>query len=95
MERTNSGINVWFWTRNESNAPLDVCSGSSSIDTSNWVSDVAIFFFTLQLCIREPQWLFSLARLATYRPLSDHITSSSIVSRSDFLNMTVSDAFSQ
>lgn len=36
MERTNDFIKVWFFPRN-GNIPSDVKSGSSSVDTDNWV----------------------------------------------------------
>ena len=38
MERTDSFIKVWFWSRGDSSVPSDLSSGSSSIDTDNWVS---------------------------------------------------------
>lgn len=37
VERTNSFIKVWFWSRNGGTVPADVSSGSSSVNTANWV----------------------------------------------------------
>ena len=37
MERTDSFINVYFWSRDDSSVPSDLKSGASSVDTSNWV----------------------------------------------------------
>ena len=38
MERTDSFIKVWFWSRNDASVPADVKNGATSIDTDNWVS---------------------------------------------------------
>lgn len=35
MERTDTAIKVWFFTRG--NAPGDLSSGASSVNTDNWV----------------------------------------------------------
>jgi len=43
MERTNSAIKVWFWTRNDGSVPSDVKNGASSINTSNWGTPFANF----------------------------------------------------
>jgi len=43
MERTNSGIKVWFWSRNAGTVPSDVSAGGTSINTSNWGTPVANF----------------------------------------------------
>ncbi|THU77007.1 endo-beta-glucanase, partial [Dendrothele bispora CBS 962.96] len=43
MERTNSGIKVWFWSRNGGNVPSQVSSGAGSIDTSTWGTPAAYF----------------------------------------------------
>ncbi|THH27536.1 hypothetical protein EUX98_g6654 [Antrodiella citrinella] len=42
MERSDSDINVWFWSRN-GNVPSDVSSGATSIDTDNWGEPFASF----------------------------------------------------
>ena len=39
MERTDSFIKVWFWTRNAGNVPSDVKNGATTVDTDNWVCD--------------------------------------------------------
>ena len=39
MERTDSFIKVWFWTRNAGNVPSDVKNGGTTVDTDNWVCD--------------------------------------------------------
>jgi len=38
LERTNSFIKVWFWSRSASGVPSDVSGGASSVNTDNWVS---------------------------------------------------------
>jgi hypothetical protein len=43
MERTNSAISVWFWSRGASGIPSDVSSGASQVDTSNWGEPAAYF----------------------------------------------------
>ncbi|KAJ7148542.1 glycoside hydrolase family 16 protein [Mycena crocata] len=43
VERTNTFINVWFWTRNAANVPADVRAGSATVNTSNWGTPVANF----------------------------------------------------
>lgn len=43
MERTSSGIKVWFWSRQAGNAPSDVSSGASSVNTGNWGTPSAYF----------------------------------------------------
>ena len=37
MERTNSFIKVWFWTRSSGSVPSDVSSGATTVNTDNWV----------------------------------------------------------
>ncbi len=41
MERTNSFIKVWFWSRTDENIPNDVLTGGSNINTDDWVSLVS------------------------------------------------------
>ncbi|KAJ7642037.1 endo-beta-glucanase [Roridomyces roridus] len=43
LERTNSGISVWFWSRNALNVPLDVRTGLSTVDTRLWGTPSATF----------------------------------------------------
>ncbi|KAF7298826.1 putative glycosidase C21B10.07 [Mycena indigotica] len=43
VERTNSFINVWFWSRSAGNVPADVAQGGSSVDTSTWGTPTANF----------------------------------------------------
>jgi hypothetical protein len=43
MERTSSGIKVWFWSRSAGGIPSDVTSGGSTINTSNWGTPAAFF----------------------------------------------------
>ncbi|KAL0579258.1 hypothetical protein V5O48_002762 [Marasmius crinis-equi] len=43
MERTNSGIKIWFWSRNDGNIPGEVKNGATSINTDNWGTPVANF----------------------------------------------------
>ncbi|KAF7789293.1 hypothetical protein EIP86_000236 [Pleurotus ostreatoroseus] len=43
MERTDSFIKVWFWTRNAGNVPSDVKNGGTTVDTDNWGSPFAFF----------------------------------------------------
>ena len=40
MERTSDFIRVFFWPRDSTSVPSDVTDGSSTIDTSTWVSIV-------------------------------------------------------
>ena len=37
MERTNSFIKVWFWSRGAGNVPSDVKNGATTVNTDNWV----------------------------------------------------------
>ena len=37
LERTDSFIKVWFWSRGSASAPAEVVSGAGSINTDNWV----------------------------------------------------------
>ncbi|KAI0820859.1 laminarinase [Trametes gibbosa] len=48
MERTNSFIKVWFWSRNDGSVPSDVLNGATSINTDNWGTPYA--FFPSQSC---------------------------------------------
>ncbi|GJJ06564.1 hypothetical protein Clacol_000757 [Clathrus columnatus] len=43
MERTNSAIKVWFWSRTDSTVPSDVKNGASTVNTSNWGTPFADF----------------------------------------------------
>ncbi|KAJ7111332.1 glycoside hydrolase family 16 protein [Mycena epipterygia] len=43
MERTNSAISVWFWSRSDSTVPADVVAGGSTVDTGNWGTPSANF----------------------------------------------------
>jgi hypothetical protein len=43
MERTSSGIKVWFWARDAGTVPSDVSAGGSSVDTSSWGEPQATF----------------------------------------------------
>jgi len=38
LERTDSFIKVWFWSRTASGIPSEVQNGGGSVDTDNWVS---------------------------------------------------------
>lgn len=37
VERTNSFIKIWFWSRAATGIPSDVTSGGTSVNTDNWV----------------------------------------------------------
>ncbi|KAJ7728148.1 glycoside hydrolase family 16 protein [Mycena maculata] len=43
IERTTTFINVFFWSRQATDIPVDVVAGGSSVDTSNWGTPVANF----------------------------------------------------
>ncbi|KAK1221539.1 hypothetical protein PQX77_015658 [Marasmius sp. AFHP31] len=43
MERTNSAIKIWFWSRNDGNVPAEVRNGAGSINTDSWGTPVANF----------------------------------------------------
>ncbi|RDX45720.1 laminarinase [Lentinus brumalis] len=43
MERTNSFIKVWFWSRTAGNIPSDVLNGAASVNTDNWGTPFAFF----------------------------------------------------
>ncbi|KAJ7464350.1 endo-beta-glucanase [Mycena latifolia] len=43
IERTNTFISVWFWSRNAGNIPADVRAGGASVNTGNWGTPVANF----------------------------------------------------
>ncbi|KAF7356118.1 Glycoside hydrolase family 16 protein [Mycena venus] len=43
IERTNTFINVWFWSRNAANVPADVRAGGTSVNTGNWGTPTANF----------------------------------------------------
>ncbi|KAF8217156.1 glycoside hydrolase family 16 protein [Mycena galopus ATCC 62051] len=43
IERTNTFINVWFWSRKDASVPANVAAGGSSVDTSTWGTPVANF----------------------------------------------------
>ncbi|KAJ7111756.1 glycoside hydrolase family 16 protein [Mycena epipterygia] len=43
MERTNSNILIWFWSRNDPTVPADVVAGGSTVITDNWGTPSASF----------------------------------------------------
>lgn len=43
MERTTTGIRVWFWPRGSTSIPAALTSGATSIDTSIWGEATAYF----------------------------------------------------
>ncbi|KAJ7598964.1 glycoside hydrolase family 16 protein [Mycena floridula] len=43
MERTNTDIRVWFWSRASSNVPADVLAGGTSVSTEAWGTPTAYF----------------------------------------------------
>ncbi|KAJ7069579.1 glycoside hydrolase family 16 protein [Mycena amicta] len=43
VERTESFIKVWVWSRTAGNVPTDVAEGGSSVDTSSWGTPTANF----------------------------------------------------
>jgi len=43
MERTSSGIRVWFWARDAGTVPSDVKAGGSSVSTGGWGTPQAFF----------------------------------------------------
>jgi hypothetical protein len=43
MERTSTFIKIWFWPRYANNVPLDVLTGSGSINTGAWGTPTAFF----------------------------------------------------
>jgi hypothetical protein len=43
MERTDSEIKIWFWSRNDRSIPSDVRNAPISIDTSSWGTPFADF----------------------------------------------------
>ncbi|KAK7462817.1 hypothetical protein VKT23_007396 [Stygiomarasmius scandens] len=43
MERRNTGIKVWFWSRNDGSVPAEVRNGATTINTSNWGTPSASF----------------------------------------------------
>ncbi|KAI5114680.1 hypothetical protein M0805_001573, partial [Coniferiporia weirii] len=43
MERTNSFIRVFFWSRDDPSVPSGVSSGAETIDTDNWGEPYALF----------------------------------------------------
>lgn len=42
LERTDSSIKVWFWSRNDELVPPDVKYGGLFVDTDIWVSDILV-----------------------------------------------------
>ncbi|KAF8633140.1 hypothetical protein AX17_004641 [Amanita inopinata Kibby_2008] len=48
LERTNSFIKVWFWSRASANVPSDVSRGDTSVDTDSW--GVASAYFPDNSC---------------------------------------------
>ncbi|KAG8994775.1 hypothetical protein FRB94_012562 [Tulasnella sp. JGI-2019a] len=46
MERTDQHINIWFWSRTESNIPSDVTSGGLHVNPSLWGVPTANFVST-------------------------------------------------
>uniref|UniRef100_A0A0W0G9J8 Putative laminarinase n=1 Tax=Moniliophthora roreri TaxID=221103 RepID=A0A0W0G9J8_MONRR len=43
MERTNSFIKIWFWSRNDGNVPSEVRNGAGSVNTDSWGTPTANF----------------------------------------------------
>ncbi|TFK32346.1 laminarinase [Crucibulum laeve] len=43
VERTNSFIKVWFWSREATGIPSDVLNGATSVNTDNWGTPRAYF----------------------------------------------------
>ncbi|KAF5311079.1 hypothetical protein D9619_007882 [Psilocybe cf. subviscida] len=43
VERTNSFIKVWFWSRAATDIPSDVMNGATSVNTDNWGTPRAYF----------------------------------------------------
>jgi len=43
VERTTSGIKVWFWSRQASGIPADVSGGATTVNTGNWGTPAAFF----------------------------------------------------
>jgi len=43
LERTNSFIKVWSWSRSAGGIPSDVVNGAGSINTDNWGTPTAFF----------------------------------------------------
>ncbi|KAJ6614109.1 endo-beta-glucanase [Mycena sp. CBHHK59/15] len=43
IERTNTFISVWFWSRNSATVPADVKAGGTSVNTASWGTPVANF----------------------------------------------------
>jgi len=43
IERTNTFIFVWFWSRNAGNVPADVKAGGASVNTAGWGTPAASF----------------------------------------------------
>ncbi|KAF7320860.1 Glycoside hydrolase family 16 protein [Mycena chlorophos] len=43
IERTDTFINVWFWSRSAGGVPADVSAPGSSVDTSTWGTPTANF----------------------------------------------------
>ena len=43
MERSNSGVKVWFWPRHDKSIPADVAKGAKKINTAKWGTPSAHF----------------------------------------------------
>ncbi|WWC85982.1 uncharacterized protein L201_000853 [Kwoniella dendrophila CBS 6074] len=43
MQRSNSGIKMWFWSRKNGNVPADVKTGPATVDPSKWGKPFANF----------------------------------------------------
>ncbi|KAF9446477.1 glycoside hydrolase family 16 protein [Macrolepiota fuliginosa MF-IS2] len=43
IERTNSFIKIWFWSRAETDIPADVRNGETTVNTANWGTPGAYF----------------------------------------------------
>ena len=41
IERTDSYIKAWFWSRTASGIPSEVQNGAKSVDPNSWVSDLS------------------------------------------------------
>ena len=84
MERTDSFIKVWFWTRNAGNVPSDVKNGATSVNTDSWVRVVPFCCSCHERaprtlvpfdCCRARRMRYSRTRTATSTRTSDHRTS--------------------
>ena len=82
MERTDSFIKVWFWSRDATGIPSDVMNGETTVNTGNWVSDLigsCGFGLTNARQNREHRGRISLILVVLFLPCLDLIISSSTV----------------